>query len=122
MTEEPIIAFEVVETQYGEKIVLKSPYDAKNFIKVLPFKELQEEVAEHGSLKEKAMSRGMGGDAVAIKAAEDFDFSDGFATHVSWEPNALGSDGAWLIDVDAWEESKEFFEFAGFDVEDHTDI
>jgi hypothetical protein len=122
MSDEAIVAVAVVETDFGEKVALDSPFDAKDFISVLPWKELSEEVDEHGSLKEKAISRGMGADNVAIKAAEDFEFSDDYAAHPSWEPDALGGDGAWLVDVDSWDKTKEFFEFCGFDVEDKTSL
>lgn len=123
MSDEAIVAVEVQETEYGEKVAIQSPFDAKDFIKVLPWKELQEEEEEYGSLREKAVSRGMGSDAVAIEAAEDFEFSDDFAAHASWEPNAFGyEDGGWTIDVEAWDEAKEFFEFCGFEVEDRTDL
>jgi len=124
MTEEDtIIAIEVQETEYGEKVVLQSPFEAKDFIKALPWKEVQEEVSDHGSLKAKAISRGMDADNVAIQAIEDFDFSDDFATHASWESTALGPDsGAWTIDVDALDEAFEFFEFAGFETKNHTQL
>lgn len=116
MSEDTITAVEVQETEYGEELVLQSPYDAKEFIQALPWKELQEEVEEHGSLRAKLASRGVA-DA-AIDAAEDFEFSDDFAAHPSWDPNGLGyEDGAWTIDVDAWEEASEFFEFVGFETE-----
>jgi hypothetical protein len=114
--EDTIEAVEVQETEYGEKAVLQSPFDAKDFIQALPWKELQEEIEEHGSLRQKLEDRGVAEGAIA--AAEDFDFSDDFASHVSWDSNALGyDDGAWVIDVQAWDEASEFFEHCGFDVE-----
>lgn len=118
MSNEPIVAVEVQEQKFGEKVVLDSPFDSKDFLKVLPWKEMQEEVEEHGSLREKAVSRGMSNDNVAIDAAEDFGFSDDLATHVSWDSSALGPDsGAWTVDVESFEEVAEFLEFAGFPVE-----
>lgn len=127
MTKDSIVAFEVIDTQYGEKIVLKSPYDAKDFIKIMPFKQLQEEVAENGSLREKEVSRGMSADNVAIDAIEDYieqeGFSSTFATHRSWESDALGrSEGAWTIDVGAWDEAQDYFEFCGFKTQNQTNL
>ena len=127
MTEDAIVAVEVQETDFGEKVVLQSPFDAKDFIKVLPWKELQEEVAESGSLREKAVSRGMSEDNVAIQAIEDYieeeGFSSTFATHASWESDALGrSEGAWTIDAGAWDEAQDYFEFCGFSTQNQTNL
>jgi len=127
MTKDAIVAVEVQETDFGEKVVLQSPFDAKDFIKVLPWKELQEEVAESGSLREKAVSRGMSEDNVAIQAIEDYmeeeGFSSTFATHASWESDALGrSEGAWTIDAEAWSEAQEYFEFCGFETQNQTNL
>jgi hypothetical protein len=127
MDEDTIVAVEVQDTDYGEKVVLKSPFDAKDFIKVLPWKELSEEVSEHGSIREKAVSRGVSEDSVAIKAIEDYMEQEGlpadFATHVSWDPNALGyEEGGWTIDTDALDDAFAFFEFAGFETENRTSL
>lgn len=119
--EDTIEAAEIQETDYGAKLVLESPYDAKEFINALPWKELQEEVEEHGSLRAKLEGRGV--DDAAIRAAEEFGFSDEFAAHPSWDPNALGYEhGAWVIDVDAWDEAAEFFEFAGFETSVRSNV
>lgn len=121
MSEDTITAVEVQDTDFGYKLVLQSPFDAKDFIQALPWKELREEVGEHGSLRAKLESRGVA--EGAIMAAEDFEFSDDYAAHASWDPNALGyEDGAWVIDRDAWDEAKEFFEFAGFDTEVRPEV
>lgn len=121
MTEDTIVAAELQETEFGEKLALQSPYDALQFMKSLPWKTLEEEVAEHGSLRAKLEDRDV--EEGAINAAEDFGFSDDFAAHASWEPRALDPDtGAWMIDPDAWEEASEFFEFAGFEVENKTNL
>lgn len=127
MTEDAIVAVEVQETDFGEKVIINSPFDAKDFIKVLPWKEVQEEISEYGSLREKALSRGMGADNVAIDAIEDYHenegFSSTFAAHASWEPDALGKDdGAWAIDAAAWDEASDFFEFCGFDTQNQTNL
>jgi hypothetical protein len=121
MSEDTITAVEVIETEYGEKIALESPFEAKDFISVLPWKEVSEEVEEHGSLREKAISRGMDEDNVALDAVSDFDFSDDLATHVSWDPDVLDN-GAWMVDTDAWDEIAEYFEHCGFDVENQTNV
>lgn len=123
MTNGTITAVEVQETQYGEELVIESPFEAKDYIKVLPWKKLSEEVEEHGSLREKVVSRGMSADAVAIKEAENFGFSDDFAAHASWDPDALGYEqGAWTIDVDAWDEASDFFKAVGFDTEKRASV
>lgn len=121
MTEDTIKADTVIETSYGEKLALQSPYDAKDFIQALPWKTFAEEIEENGSLRAKLERRDVA--EAAIKAAEDFNFSDNFASHASWDPDALGiDDGAWVIDVDAWDEAAEFFEHCGFEIENGTDL
>jgi hypothetical protein len=116
-----IIAVEVQETKYDEVVVLETPYDAKDFIDALPWNTLEEEEEEHGDLRTKLENRDVA-DA-AIQAAEDFNFSDTFSAHQSWDPNALGRDnGAWTIDRDALGEALEFFEFCGFEVENNTNV
>ena len=127
MSDEPIVAAEVVDTQYGEKVLLRSPFDAKDFVKVLPYFDVQSELEEHGSLRRKATSRGMSEDNIAIVAVEDYmdehGFADDFAAHPSWESDAFGiDDGAWTIDADALEEAFEFFEFAGFETKNQTNL
>ena len=103
-----ITATAIVETQYGEIVELDSPYSAKDIIKALPWRTVSEEIDEHGSLRAKHESAGL--EESAIDAAESFDFSDDFAAHALWK------DDAWTIDRDAWTEAREFFEFAGYDV------
>jgi hypothetical protein len=125
MTSDDIVAVEVQETDFGEKVVIDSPFDAKDFIKLLPWKAYGEEVAEYGSLGGKSRSRGDGVSDIAIQAVEDYaeevGFTDSFSTHVSWDPEALGQDGgAWTIDADSMHEAFEFFEFCGFDTENQT--
>lgn len=116
-----IRAVEILETDWDEKIVLDSPYESRHYLKHLPWKEYQEEIDEYGSLKEKAESRGTNtktSDLVEVFSSyEQYGFSDSFATHVSWNPDALGGDGAWTVDADSWAELADFFEFAGFTVE-----
>lgn len=112
MSDNPIHAEEVIETQYGEKVVLDSPFDAKDFIKAMPFMEYGSYDDYTAELEEGGVADG------AINAAEDFDFSEGFASHRSWNPTALGPDnGAWVVDADSFEETREFLEHCGFEVE-----
>jgi len=127
MSEDVIQAVEVQETDFGEKVVIKSPFEAKDLIKHLPWKEYSEEVSEYGSLKEKAESRGTNTKTSQLMqvfdAYEKYGFSDDFATHVSWDPEALGPDtGAWTIDREAWVEAADFFQFAGYSVEVEDDV
>lgn len=127
MSENTILAVEVQETDFGEKVVLDSPFEAKDHIKHLPWKEYSEEVGEHGSLKAKAESRGVNTKTSELTevfdAMEQYGFSDDFATHVSWDPEALGPEaGAWTIDVESFTEAKDFFEFCGYSVEVADDV
>lgn len=111
----------VVETTYGEKAVIDSPYEAKDAISHLPWKEYKEEIAEHGSLREKAESRGTNTKTSELielfNAIEQYGFSNDFATHQSWDPNALDDGGAWTIDKDAVPEAVDFWQFLGYTVE-----
>lgn len=119
--DDTIRAVQIVETEYDEKVALESPFEAKEFIDSLPWNETQEEIEEHGSLRNKLEGRGVS--PSAIDAAEQFGFSNEFAAHSTWEPNALGyEEGAWLIDVDAFDEAAEFFEFCGYKVEIADDV
>lgn len=111
-----IVLTDIQETQWDEEAVLDSPFEAKDFIKVLPWKTYGEEIDEYGSLREKARERDMGIDDAALDAVEAYQeaegFSDDFATHVSWD----GQINKWTIDADAFEEARRFWEFAGFKV------
>lgn len=111
-----IVLTDIQETEWDEEAVLDSPFEAKDFIKVLPWKTYAEEVEEYGSLREKDKARDMGLADAALDAAEAYEeahgFPDDFSTHVSWD-NAASK---WTIDADAFEEAREFWEFAGFEV------
>lgn len=127
MSEDTIIAVAVLETDFNEKVALDSPFESKDLIKHLPWKAYSEEVSEYGSLKEKAEARGTNTKTSQLMdvfdAYEQYGFSDDFATHVSWDPDALGPDtGAWTIDRDAWVEAADFFQFAGYNVEVADDV
>jgi hypothetical protein len=122
MTDKTIKVVEVVETQYGEKAVIDSPYESRHYMKHLPWKPYKEEIEEHGSLQAKAESRGTNIKTSELmevfEVLEAFDFSDDFATHASWNPDGLGDGkGAWMIDSDAVLEATELWQFAGFNTE-----
>lgn len=117
MSDEAITAVDVIETEYGEKVAIQSPFDAKDFIKALPFMEYNSYDDYHTEMNDNGVADG------AIQAAEDFEFSEDFAAYRSWDPNAFGyEDGGWVIDTDALDEAFEFFEFAGFETENRTDV
>lgn len=126
MADDTIVIEEIQETTYGEKAVVDSPFEAKDFIKHLPWKAYGEEISEYGSLKEKAADRGTNVKTSELMevfdAMEQYGFSDDFATHVSWDPNALSGDGAWTIDVEAVEDAADFWQFCGFTVEIEADV
>lgn len=126
MSTDTIEVAAVQETDFGEKVVIDSPFEAKDYIKFLPWEEYASEVSEHGSLKGKAESRGTNvksSDMLEIfDAMEQYGFPDDFATHVSWDPDALNGEGAWTIDREAAETAKDFWEFCGFTVEVETDL
>lgn len=119
--EDTIIVESIQETKFGEKAVIDSPYTAKDAIKFLPWNEYQEEVREHGSLKGKAESRGTNTKTSELvelfNAMEQYGFSKDFATHQSWDPDALDGAGAWTIDAEALNEAVDFWRFLGYRVE-----
>lgn len=116
-----IVVKSIQETEYGEKAVIDSPFEAKDAIKHLPWKEYSEEVQEHGSLREKAQDRGANTKTSELvelfQAMEQYGFSDDFATHVSWDPDALDGNGAWTIDAEALTEATDFWQFLGYNIE-----
>jgi hypothetical protein len=126
MSEETITAVAVLETDFGEKVALDSPYESRHYLKHLPWKEYSKEVDEYGSLKEKAEARGTNTKTSELMEVfnkyEKYGFSDDFETHISWNPEALGGDGAWTVDRDCWDEAADFFEFAGYAVEVEDDV
>lgn len=112
VNEGEIVFDDVVETRYDEKAAIASRYEAKDFIQVMPWQDYSDEVEEYGSLREKAEERGTDLHDAALEAAEAFDFSDDFSAHSDWDQPTE----RWLIDLDAVDEAKEFFEFCGFEV------
>jgi hypothetical protein len=122
MSEDVIRAEKVIETQFDEKVALQSPYSSRHYLKHLPWKSFGEEIDEHGSLKNKAESRGTNTKTSELlevfEVYQQFGFSDDFSVHHSWDPHALDDDeGAWVVDRNSFDELREFFEFAGFEVE-----
>jgi hypothetical protein len=125
--DDTITAEAIIDTEYGEKIAISSPYSARHIVKFLPFKQYSEEIDEYGSLKEKASARGTNTKTSELidvfDAYEAYGFSDDFAAYQSWDSEALGpDDGAWVINSDCWEEAADFFEFAGYTVEVADDV
>lgn len=95
---ETITATEIVETDFGEKVLLDSPFEAKQYIKYMPWQA--DDGVNYDELEDDAET-------------PDFDFSDDFASHSTWDPDEY----AWAIDVDSFGEAKDFFESVGFRVE-----
>lgn len=126
VAEDEIRVAAIQETQYGEKAVLDSHYLTKDVIKNLPWKAYSEELDEHGSLRAKAESRGVNTKTSELTeffdAVDQYGFSDEFATHVSWEPDALDGDGAWTIDREAASEAVDFWRFLGYTVTVEDDV
>jgi len=111
---------EIRETQYDDEAVIDSPYEARHAIKFLPWKAYSKEVAEHGSLKGKAQSRGTNtktGELITLfSEMERYGFSDSFSVHQSWDGDALDGDGARTIAADAVTKTADFWEYLGYDV------
>lgn len=121
MDEDTIIAVEVQETEYGEKVALQSPFDAKDFIKALPWEQAIDEIEDHGSIRSMAEESGVA--SAAVDAAADFEFPDDYASHASWDPNAFGyEEGGWTVDADTLEETLEYFKHCGFETENRTNL
>lgn len=116
----------IQETQYGEKAVIDSPYPAKDYIKFLPWQAYEDEIDEHGSLKGKAQDRGTNTKTSEMlelfDSMEQYGFSKNFATHVSWDPNALDGEGAWTIDAEAVPEAADFWQFVGYTVNADNEV
>lgn len=106
MSKGTITAVEIQETEYGEKVVLDSPFESKEYVKFLPWGDGDE--PNYDELE-------------ADTDTPSFEFSDGYASHTK----ALFDDGdfeGWAVDVDSWEETREFFESVGFTVEIGDDV
>jgi len=101
MTE--IKATEIVDTTFGKKVVLDSPYEAKQFIKFMPWSA--DDTVNYDELEEGTET-------------PEFEFSDDFECHSSWDSDAY----AWEIDLDSFGEAKEFFESVGIEVTVESDV
>lgn len=98
MSDNTIRFTEIIETEFGEKCVLESPYEAKNYINALAWNE--EEDYDESRLDE--------GETIP-----DFDFPEGFATHKNWD----SENSRWTVDAEAVPVLTEYFEAAGFEVD-----
>jgi hypothetical protein len=98
-----IKAEEIVETNFGEKVLLDSPYEAKQFIKFMPWGE--DDDVNFEELEEDTHT-------------PDFEFSSNFSCHASWNADRT----AWEIDVGSFEEASRFFESVGIDVDDEAGV
>jgi len=103
MENETITIGPVVETQFGEKAVIDAPYEAKDFVKHLPW--------EDGAVDRDRMKDDGVPDSRIVEF-EGFDFGETSA-HASFD----FEDKNWLIDVDAVDTATEFWEGLGFTVE-----
>jgi hypothetical protein len=117
MSDDTIVAVEIVETEYGERLALDTPYEARFFINNLPFKEY----STYNNFVEGVKTNDVPDGVVA--AINDFDFSPDYASYSDWDPDALGEDeGAWLVNPDTWTETRDFLEHCGLQVEMDVDL
>lgn len=96
-----IVIEELVETQYGEKAVIESPYHAKDYIKVLPWQPDEFQVADIDDDNRNDVR----------EAVEEFDFPQEFTAHPRWNGDA------WEIDASAALTAAEFWAEQNFNVE-----
>lgn len=89
---------ETIETEYGEKTVLDSPYEAKGYLNALPFQP--DDDFDESRLEED--------DDVPA-----FNFPDEFGAFQTWDAD----NSRWMVAADSVDVLKEYFEEAGFDVE-----
>lgn len=95
----------VVETQYGEQSVIDSPFEARFWVKVLPWQDGEPSLERIDPEEEYA--------AEAVEAAKEHDFG---ASEVrpSWDPQ----ESSWQIRNDEADAAIEFWEKNGWSVED----
>jgi hypothetical protein len=100
MTEDTltIVAEEIVETRFGEKVYIDSPYEAKQYIKYMPWS------ADDGPNTDELESD---------TEVPSFEFSEGFETHASWDSDEY----KWALDAETFNEAIDFFKSVGFEVE-----
>lgn len=99
-----ITAVELVETEYGEKVVLESPYEARDYIKYAPWGS--DDGVEEENLDESV----------------DFEFSDDFGCYREWDADELGGSGAWLVRASTFPEFRDYLESVGYDVTTNVEI
>jgi len=103
MSEITITATEVVETPFGEKVLLDSPYEAKQYIKYMPWSA--DDGVNYDELEDGTQT-------------PDYEFSPDFGCHSSWDPEAY----SWAIDASTFGQAVDFFESVGIEVEDNTGL
>jgi hypothetical protein len=103
MSEITITATEIVETNFGEKVLLDSPYEAKQYIKFMPWSA--DDGVNYDELEDDTPT-------------PDYEFSPDFASHSSWDPEAY----SWAIDKGTFGQAVDFFESVGIEVEDNTGL
>lgn len=98
MSENTITIEEIVETDFGEKAAIDSPYEAKQFIKFTPWSE--DDGVNYDELEDDTET-------------PEFEFSDDFAAYHTWDPDAY----RWMVNVESLSETIDFLESVGFEVE-----
>jgi hypothetical protein len=94
-----IVIERIVETSYGEKAYLDSPYEAKDFIKALPWGE--DDSFDH-----------------SVFDGESPDDPEIGPTHRSWDSDA----NQWHLDASVVPSVIEYFEDNGFEVESQIPV
>lgn len=103
MSELEITVTEIVETDFGEKVQLDTPYEAKQYITYMPWQAsdtVNSEELEAGTI------------------TPDYEFSPNFGCHHSWNPD----DYVWEIDRESIHQAVEYFESVGIEVIDETGL
>jgi len=103
MSELQITVSEVVETEFGEKVQLETPYKAKQYIKYMPW-----------SKDDTVNSEELNAETIA----PDYEFSPNFGCHHSWNPD----DYVWEIDRESIHQAVDYFESIGIEVNDETGL
>lgn len=102
MSKGKITATAIEEQEFGEKAILDSPYEAKDYLNALPW-------GEEDDYDESRLS-----DA---SDRPDFTFESAFSAHQRWNPD----ESRWEVDAEALPVLEKYFEAAGFEV-DFSDV
>lgn len=98
-----IVATEIVETDFGEKVQIDTPYAAKEYIKYMPW----------------SSDQGTNGDELSASTiVPDYEFSPNFGCHHSWNGDAY----VWEIDRDSFQQAIAYFQSLGIEVTDETGL